>query len=81
MKAPAVGRTWRFSMTPASGPCWDMYENGKLVAYARRAKKAGWFVRVSELNPNRDTPKIYIDEDVSPIAFMTTMLEMHKKEN
>jgi hypothetical protein len=59
---------------------WDMFEDGKLVAYARRAKKAGWFVRISELNPSPDTEKIYIGDDINPIDFMKTMLEMHKKE-
>lgn len=72
--------TWKFSMTPQHGPMWDMFENDKLVAYARRAKEAGWFVRISELNPTPDTEKIYIGEDVNPIDFMKTMLELHKKE-
>ena len=67
-------------MTPQHGPMWDMFEDGKLVAYARRAKKAGWFVRISELNPSPDTEKIYIGDDINPIDFMKTMLEMHKKE-
>jgi hypothetical protein len=62
------------------GPMWDMFENDKLVAYARRAKKAGWFVRISELNPSYVHEKIYIDEDVYPINFMNLMLSMHKKE-
>lgn len=68
-------------MSPVSGPCWDMYENAKLVAYARRAKKAGWFVRIVQLNPTPDTEKIYIGDEVYPVHFMTTMLELHKKEN
>lgn len=38
-------RKWKFSMTPQHGPMWDLYENDKLVAYARRAKNTGWFVR------------------------------------
>ena len=62
------------------GPMWDMFEGGKLVAYARRAKKAGWFVRISELNPSPHTEKIYIGDDVYPINFMNLMLEMHKKD-
>jgi hypothetical protein len=74
-------RTWKFSMTPQHGPMWDMYEEGKLVAYARRAKKEGWFVRISELN---FTPalheRIYIGEDTDPINFMNLMLSLHKKE-
>lgn len=67
-------------MTREHGPMWDVFENGKLVAYARRAKKAGWFVRISELNPSPTTEKIYIGDDINPIDFMKTMLEMHKKE-
>jgi len=67
-------------MTREHGPMWDMFEDGKLVAYARRAKKAGWFVRISELNGTSDTEKIYIGDDTNPIDFMKTMLEMHKKE-
>ena len=67
-------------MTPQHGPMWDMFEDRKLVAYARRAKEEGWFVRISELNGTSDTEKIYIDDDVYPINFMKLMLEMHKKE-
>ena len=67
-------------MTPQHGPVWDMFEDGKLVAYAKRAKKAGWFVRISELNPSPNTEKIYIGEDTDPIGFMNLMLSMHKKE-
>jgi hypothetical protein len=67
-------------MDRKNGPAWDVYENGKLVAYARRAKKEGWFVRVSELNPNMSDEKIYIGDDVFPINFMNLMLSMHKKE-
>jgi hypothetical protein len=62
------------------GPTWDVIENGKLVAYARRAKNAGWFVRISELNGTSDTEKIYIGDDVYPINFMNLMLSMHKKD-
>ena len=60
---------------------WDMYEDGKLVAYARRAKKEGWFVRISELNPSPNTEKIYIGDDTNPINFMNLMLSLHKKDN
>ena len=74
-------RTWKFSMTEQHGPMWDMLEDGKLVAYARRAKDGGWFVRISELNPSPDTEKIYIDDDVFPVDFMNLMLSMHKKEH
>ena len=73
-------RTWKFSMTTEHGPMWDMFEDGKLVAYARRAKDGGWFVRISELNPSPDTEKIYIGDDVFPVDFMNLMLSMHKKE-
>ena len=72
--------TWKFSMTEQHGPMWDMLEDGKLVAYARRAKEGGWFVRISELNPSPDTEKIYIDDDVFPVDFMNLMLSMHKKD-
>ena len=74
-------RTWKFSMTAEHGPMWDMFEDGKLVAYARRAKDTGWFVRISELNPSPDTDKIYIGDDVFPVDFMNLMLSMHKKEH
>ena len=74
-------RTWKFSMTDEHGPMWDMFEDGKLVAYARRAKDTGWFVRISELNPSPDTDKIYIGDDVFPVDFMNLMLSMHKKEH
>ena len=67
-------------MTKEHGPMWDMFEDRRLVAYARRAKKGGWFVRISELNPSFAHEKIYIGDDTNPIAFMTLMLEMHKKE-
>jgi hypothetical protein len=73
-------RTWKFSMTKEHGPMWDMFEDGKLVAYARRAKTEGWFVRISELNPSPDTEKLYIGDDANPITFMNLMLSMHKKE-
>ena len=62
------------------GPSWDVFEDDKLVAYARRAKDAGWFVRISELNPNINTKKIYIGDETYPIGFMNLMLSMHKKE-
>ena len=63
------------------GPEWLMYEDdNKLVAYARRAKTAGWFVRISELNPTPNTEKIYIGDETYPIGFMNLMLSMHKKD-
>lgn len=73
-------RTWKFTMDRKHGPSWDVFEDDKLVAYARRAKNAGWFVRVSELNPNLNTEKIYIGDETYPIGFMNLMLSMHKKE-
>ena len=70
-------------------PEWLMFEGEspaipgqpKLVAYAKRAKNAGWFVRISELNGNINTDKIYINDDVFPPAFMNLMLSMHKNPN
>jgi hypothetical protein len=67
-------------MTRQHGPMWDVFEDDKLVAYARRAKEAGWFVRISELNPSPHTEKIYIGDDANPINFMNLMLDMHKKD-
>lgn len=71
---------WKFTMTTDAGPCWDMRQEGRLVAYARRAKESGWFVRISELNPAFTDEKIYIEEELFPPTFMTFMLEMHKNE-
>lgn len=70
-------------------PCWSMFEGEssvtpgkpKLVAYAKRARKGGWFVRVSELNDASGTEKLYIGDDVFPPHFMATMLELHKNPN
>lgn len=68
-------------------PCWSMFEGvggsgkPKLVAYAKRAKDAGWFVRISEFNGDLYTDKIYIDDDVFVPHFMALMLEMHKNPN
>lgn len=63
-------------------PCWSMYEGKrKLVAYAKRAKDGGWFVRISEFNDGLNTDKIYIGDDVFVPHFMHMMLEMHKKPN
>jgi hypothetical protein len=73
-------RTWKFTMDRKAGPYWEVRENGMLVAYARRAKKEGWFVRISELNPTSLHEKIYIGDDVFPINFMKLMLSMHKKD-
>ena len=80
-------RTWKFAMGTKKEPVWDMYEGEslttvgkpKLVAYAKRAKDGGWFVRVSGVNDVLGATKIYIDDGVFPPHFMATMLEMHKK--
>jgi hypothetical protein len=42
-------------VNPGGGP--------KLVAFAKRAKNAGWFVRISEFNGDLYTDRIYIDDD------------------
>jgi hypothetical protein len=69
-------RNWKFSMTRQHGPMWDLYENDKLVAYARRAEKGGWLVQISELYPE----KLHVEDGTSIINFMNIMLELHKKE-
>lgn len=82
-------RTWKFVMGTRRDPEWLTYEGEspvtpgkpKLVAYAKRAKNGGWFVRISELNGGINTDKIYIDDDVFPPNFMHMMLEMHKNPN
>jgi hypothetical protein len=63
-------------------PCWEIHQrrshglNPILVAYAKRAKNGGWFVRIGNMNPRKSDERIYIDEHVFPPAFMTTMLHM-----
>lgn len=81
-------RTWKFTMGTEKEPVWSMYEphhipggHPKLVAYAKRAKDAGWFVRISELNSDPQTEKIYVGDDVFIPHFMQMMLEMHKNPN
>ena len=74
---------WSFTMGSKKEPTWDVRSStGRLIAYAKRAKKEGWFVRISGVNNDvsRDD-KIYIDEDVFPPDFMKTMLEMNKNEH
>jgi len=81
--------TWTFTMGTRREPCWSMFEGEshtivgkpKLVAYAKRAKNGGWFVRISELNGELNTEKIYVDDDVFVPNFMQLMLEMHKNPN
>lgn len=75
-----MNRTWKFSETPQHGPMWDAYEDGELVAYARRYKGEGWFVRIRTLNPSPDTEGLHINVEGSPVDFVNAMIEMHKKE-
>jgi len=63
-------------------PVWEVHSpTKKLIAYAKRAKKEGWFVRISGLNGELGAEKIYIGDDVFPPDFMKTMLEMNKDGN
>ena len=63
-------------------PTWEVRSRtGTLVGYSKRAKDAGWFVRVSGLNEHVPMPKLYIGDDVFPPDFMKMMLEMHKNEH
>ena len=65
-------------------PTWGVRNSNKtLVAFAKRAAKEGWFVRISGVNgdPSKGDGKIYIDEGVFPPDFMKTMLEMNKLTN
>lgn len=63
-------------------PCWEVYQRRShtltpiLVAYAKRAKDGGWFVRIGNMNRDPSSEKIYIDENVFPPSFMTSMLHM-----
>jgi len=63
-------------------PTWEVRTTTALVAYAKRAKDAGWFVRISGVNEvaSRDD-KIYIGDDVFPPSFMIAMLGMNKLTN
>ena len=56
----------------------DKHPRNRLIAYAKRAKDTGWFVRISGVNNMLGTEKIYIGDDVFPPDFMKTMLEMNK---
>ena len=72
-------------------PAWEVRtttdasssEHYALVAYAKRAKKEGWFVRISGVNgdPSRGDEKLYIGDDVFPPSFMIAMLGMNKLTN
>jgi len=73
---------WRFEMGTHSEPCWAMFQRREkglepiLVAYAKRAKNAAWFVRIGNMNRDPSSEKIYIEENVFPPSFMTAMLHM-----
>jgi len=65
-------------------PVWEVLQGAnatgkhyKLLAYAKRAKKEGWFVRISGVNEKVGTEKIYIGDDVFPPDFMIAMLGMN----
>jgi len=50
------------------------------VAYAKRARDGGWFVRIGNVNPFTSDEKMYIGEDVFPPDYMLSMLHMtHRK--
>ena len=74
-------------MGTTSEPTWLVHQgNGttandwKLVAYAKRAKESGWFVRIGNVNPQMSDEKMYIDEAVFPPDYMMSMLHMtHRK--
>lgn len=74
---------WGFVMGSRTEPCWMIHQgNGndkhdwKLVAYAKRARDSGWFVRIGNVNPAITDEKMYIGEDVFPPDFMLSMLHM-----
>lgn len=71
--------TWKFTMGTDREPAWEVRTlNKTLIAYAKRAKDAGWFTRISGVNGELDTEKIYIGDDVFPPEFMIAMLGMNK---
>jgi len=83
---------WRFVMGTKKEPTWEVrnapavrksFELFRRVAYARRAKDAGWFVQISGVNgdPSRGDEKLYIGDDVFPPSFMIAMLGMNKLTN
>ena len=74
--------TWKFTMGTKKEPTWEVRNSNKtLIAYAKRAKDAGWFARISGLNDETESQKIYIGDDVFPPDFMKMMLEMNKRGN
>jgi hypothetical protein len=72
---------WEFVMDEKEGPTYNLRTagGGKLVAYARRAKEHGWFVRIAGLNDTPNSEKIYIEDDIFPPEFMATMAALHGK--
>ena len=82
--------TWKFTMGTDREPAWEVFsgsraplslERYKLIAYAKRAKDAGWFTRISGVNGELGTEKIYIGDDMFPPDFMIAMLGMNKHGN
>lgn len=73
---------WKFTMGTAREPTWEVRSRtGTLIGYAKRAKDAGWFVRISGLNDKPMSAKLYLGDDEFPPDFMKMMLEMHKNEH
>ena len=81
---------WKFTMGTKKEPTWEVFsgsraplnlERYRLIAYAKRAKEEGWFVRISGVNGELGAEKIYIGDDVFPPDFMTAMLGMNKREH
>ena len=78
---------WQFAMGTNVEPTWTVHQgfgadrsDWRLVAYAKRAKAGGWFVRIGNVNPRPEDEKMYIDENVFPPEFMISMLHMtHRK--
>ena len=75
---------WGFAMGDKTEPCWQVHQlsgdRWKLVAYAKRAREGGWFVRIGNVNPQMSDEKMYIDEEVFPPDYMMSMLHMtHRK--
>ena len=75
---------WGFTMGTNTEPCWQVHQlsgdRWKLVAYAKRAREGGWFVRIGNVNPQMSDEKMYIDEEVFPPDYMLSMLHMtHRK--
>ena len=69
-------------------PTWEVFQGAnasgkhyKLLAYAKRAKDTGWFVRISGVNENPTNQKIYIGDEVFPPDIMIAMLGMNKNVN